>query len=144
MADDRSRRVARIGAVAAPSLSSSYVHLLDEASASLVPVSETFWDELNRGDRPALEHGRLVTQFDFSSSWPHWERHPAGDELIVLLAGRAELVVDLPSGKSRTRLHTPGEFVIVPRDTWHTAQTNEACSLLFITHGPGTEHREVE
>jgi mannose-6-phosphate isomerase-like protein (cupin superfamily) len=144
MADDRSRRVARIGAIAAHSLSSTYVHLPDESSASLVPVSETFWDELSSGDRPMLERGRLVTQFDFSSDWPNWERHPAGDELIVLLSGSAELVLDLPSGKSRTRLHTPGEFVVVPRDTWHTAQTNVACSMLFITHGPDTEHREVD
>jgi mannose-6-phosphate isomerase-like protein (cupin superfamily) len=143
MADDQSRRVARIGASVARSLSSTYVHLPDETRASLVPVSDTFWDELGSGDRPLLERGRLVTQFDFSSDWPNWERHPFGDELVVLLSGSAELLLDLPSGTSRTRLKAPGEFVLVPRDTWHTAHTREACSMLFITHGPGTEHREV-
>jgi mannose-6-phosphate isomerase-like protein (cupin superfamily) len=144
MADDRSRRVARIGAIAAPSLSSTYVHLPDETSASVVPVSDTFWDELSSGDRPALEHGRLVTQFDFSSDWPNWERHPFGDELVILLSGSAELLLELPSGTSRTRMSAPGEFVVVPRDTWHTARTDKECSMIFITHGPGTDHREVE
>lgn len=144
MADDQSRRVPRFGASAAPSLGTTYVHLSDETSASLVPVSDTFWDELQSGERPALERGRLVTQFDFSSDWPNWERHPAGDELVVLLSGSAELVVELEVGTTRTRLSAPGDFVIVPRGAWHTARTRESCSLLFVTHGPGTEHREVD
>jgi mannose-6-phosphate isomerase-like protein (cupin superfamily) len=144
MAEDRSRRVPRIGAIPAPSLSTTYVHLPDQTSASLVPVSDSFWDELTSGERPALQRGRLVTQFDFSSDWPTWERHPEGDELVVLLSGSAELILEHESGESRTRLATPGEFVLVPRDTWHTARTQEACSMLFITHGAGTEHKEVE
>jgi hypothetical protein len=144
MADDRSRRVTRIAAIAAPSLASTYVHLPDETSAVPVPVSDSFWDELSSGERPALERGRLITQFDFSSDWPHWERHPAGEELVVLLSGSAELLLELPSGTSRTRMSAPGEFVLVPRDTWHTARTSEACSMLFMTHGPGTEHRETD
>jgi quercetin dioxygenase-like cupin family protein len=86
----------------------------------------------------------LVTQFDFSSDWPNWERHPAGDELVILLAGSAELCLELSSGTSRMRLSAPGEFVLVPRDTWHTARTTVACSMLFVTHGPGTEHREAD
>jgi mannose-6-phosphate isomerase-like protein (cupin superfamily) len=144
MADDRSRRVTRIAAIAAPALSTTYVHLPDEISANPVPVSDTFWDELASGDRPALERGRLVTQFDFSSNWPNWERHAFGDELVILLSGSAELLLDLPSGTSRTRMSAPGEFVLVPRDTWHTARTDKECSMLFITHCPGTEHREVD
>lgn len=144
MTDDRSRRVPRFGAAAAPSLTSTYVHLADETSVSLVPASETFWDEVVSGEYPGLARGRLVTQFDFSSDWPRWERHPAGDELVILLSGRAELVLELAGGTTRTRLSNPGEFVVVPRNTWHTARTREACSLLFITHGAGTDHRPAE
>lgn len=144
MVDDQSRRVARIGSSAAPSLASTYVHLSDETSASLVPVSDGFWEDLESGQRPALERGRLVTQFDFSADWPNWERHPAGDELVILLSGSAEFVIELELGTTRTRLSAPGDFALVPRGAWHTARTHEPCSLLFVTHGPGTEHRPVE
>lgn len=127
----------------APTLSSTYVHLDAEAGAQLIPVHDSFWEELSSGQRPELERGRLVTQFDFSSDWQNWEMHPEGDELVILLQGDAELVFELPGGITRVRLSAPGEFVRVPRGTWHTAQTRQHCSMVFITAGAGTRQRPV-
>lgn len=125
----------------APSLASTYVHLDAETSAQLIPVDDSFWDELIAGERRELERGRLVTQFDFSSDWSSWEMHPNGDELVILLEGDAELLLELPQGVVRTRLRTPGEFVRVPRGAWHTAHTHVHCSMVFVTAGAGTQHR---
>lgn len=123
-------------------LGSTYVHLKDDLSASLVPVTDSFWPELTSGQRPELYSGRLVTQFDFSSDWPTWEMHPAGDELVVLLHGSVELLLEVNGEQQSHRLTKPGEFVLVPPNTWHTARVTEPCSMLFVTPGEGTQNRE--
>ena len=38
------------------------------------------------------DEGRLVTTFRSETSWSRWERHPAGEEVVVLLSGRIDLV----------------------------------------------------
>lgn len=123
-------------------LGSTYVHLKDDLSASLVPVTDSFWPELVSGQRPELFRGRLVTQFDFSSDWPTWEMHPAGDELVVLLHGSVELLLEVNGEQRSRRLTKPGEFVLVPPNTWHTARVTEPCSMLFVTPGEGTQNRD--
>jgi quercetin dioxygenase-like cupin family protein len=41
-------------------------------------------------------------------------------------------------------LAKPGSYVLVPTNTWHTARTDVATTMLFLTPGLGTEHRPVE
>ena len=94
-----------------------------------------------RGEDPAVEQGRLVSCFEFSENWTSWERHPHGDELVLLLQGRARLLLETTAGIEHVSLTEPGQFVSIPRGTWHTAHTDAPCSMLFITPGRGTEHR---
>lgn len=124
-----------------PSLKSTYVHLRDDRTVSLVPLTDTFWQEVMSEKRPELDQGRLVLQFEFSEDWSTWEMHPVGEELVVLLFGRAELVLEQPGGEQTSQLNKPGDFVLVPHGTWHTARVKEPCSMLFITPGEGTQHR---
>lgn len=126
----------------APRLDSTYVHLGPDGRAELVPVGEAFWSSLASGARPELEVGRLVTKFDFEGSWANWEKHPAGEEIAILIAGEVDFVLDEPSGERIVHLSEPGEFILVPRDTWHTAHGRGRCSMVFVTQGAGTEHRE--
>jgi quercetin dioxygenase-like cupin family protein len=76
-----------------------------------------------------------------AETWTQWERHPAGDELVVQLAGRSILIQDLPGGENRLELG-PGQAVINPKGVWHTADVVEPGTALFVTPGVGTEHRE--
>ncbi len=122
----------------------TYLHFQDNGSASAVPVSETFWQELASGEQPQLDQGRLMTAFSFSEPWSMWERHPAGEELVMLLAGSATLVLE-ESGEARAvQLSDPGSYVLIPRNTWHTARTSVHTTMLFLTPGKGTEHRPVD
>jgi quercetin dioxygenase-like cupin family protein len=121
-------------------LESTYVQLDDDGVARLLPVTDSFWPELMAGRRPDVERGRMVSMYQFAENWPSWERHPAGDELVVLVSGTAELLLEQAAGVTRAKLHRPGEFVLVPRNTWHTAHT-QGCTMLFVTAGRGTEHR---
>ena len=85
------------------------------------------------------DEGRLVTVEPMSGSWDAWERHPAGEEVVVLLSGRADLIQRTADGERRVPL-TAGQALINPPGVWHTADVHEAGQALFITPGRGTEH----
>jgi mannose-6-phosphate isomerase-like protein (cupin superfamily) len=70
--------------------------------------------------------------------------HPAGDEVIVLVSGQVDLILDdNDDGIGRlVRLDRVGACAVIPRGVWHTARTT-GCSLLFITPGKGTDHRPL-
>ncbi len=122
---------------------SSYLHFRDGAEAEVVPVTASFWKELTSGKRPELDEGRLMTAFTFSEPWATWERHPAGDELVMLLSGAATLVLEMADTEQVIELDTPGAYVLVPRGAWHTAKTDVETTMLFLTPGAGTEHKPV-
>lgn len=86
--------------------------------------------------------GRLVSWHRFESSWDSWEMHPHGDELVVCVAGRIELVQERDGVVDRIPLDA-GEAAVNAPGVWHTADlvpgTEATC--VFITSGVGTEHR---
>lgn len=124
-------------------LSRTYVHLGLGSRATPVPDFEWTPEFLARY---AAEHGadgaegRLVMIGSGDSSWTSWERHPAGEELVVVIAGRMTLVQELDGVEHRLDL-TEGQAAVNPRNVWHTADITESCRTLFITPGQGTEHR---
>ena len=85
----------------------------------------------------------LVSCHDFEQDWGGWEIHPHGDETVILLSGKATLVLESESGVETVHLEDEGAFVIVPRNVWHTAKTGRKTRLLFITPGEGTRYREA-
>lgn len=121
----------------------TYLHVRDGGTTATVPLTDSFWDEVMSGQRPELEQGRLMTAFTFSEPWTTWERHPAGEELVMLLSGDATFVLEEGDGHRTVRLSSPGAYVLVPANTWHTARTTVPSTLLFLTPGAGTEHRPV-
>jgi mannose-6-phosphate isomerase-like protein (cupin superfamily) len=82
----------------------------------------------------------LVSAHEFTEDWPTWEKHPAGDELVVLLSGQAVFLLRRESGDESVELKEAGSFVIVPKDTWHTALIDRPTSMLFVTPGEGTRN----
>ena len=85
--------------------------------------------------------GRLVTTHTFTESWTSWEMHPAGDEVVLCLAGAMTLHQEFPDGRNVTVAVAAGEYVINPPGVWHTADIVGEATALFITAGMGTEHR---
>lgn len=122
----------------------TYLHFRDGGRADPVPVSEAFWGELAAGKLPELDQGRLMTGFTFSEPWTMWERHPAGEELVMLLEGVATLVLEEDGQERTVELSQPGSYVLVPQGVWHTARTDVQTTMLFLTPGTGTEHRPVD
>lgn len=121
----------------------TYLHVQDGGKTAPITVTEQFWGELLSGARPELDQGRLMSAFSFSADWPSWERHPAGEELVMLLSGSALLLLEEAGGERALRLDHVGSYVLVPQGVWHTAKTTQPTTLLFLTPGVGTEHRPV-
>jgi len=123
-------------------LSTTHVHL--GLGARAVPLPDFAWtpEYLDAyGERFAADgdEGRLVAMGRNRESWPTWERHPAGEELVVLLSGRVDLIQRLDDGERRIALQ-PGQAVVNPPGVWHTADVHEPGDALFITPGRGTEN----
>lgn len=124
-------------------LSRTFVHL--GLGVRAVPVRDFAWTPeflaaYEASFRDDGDEGRLVCIVAQDATWDSWERHPAGEELVVLLTGRVDLIQDLDGGHRVVELH-PGEAVVNPRNVWHTATVQEPGDALFITPGRGTEHR---
>jgi mannose-6-phosphate isomerase-like protein (cupin superfamily) len=120
-----------------------YVHLGLGARAATLPDFTWSPEYLARyeADHAADgDDGRLVMIGPEAETWTSWERHPAGDEVVVLLSGHQTLIQDVDGEERRIELR-PGQAVINPRGVWHTADVHEPGSALFITPGRGTEHR---
>ncbi len=122
-------------------LDPSLIYLLLRSNGDAQPVQggDAFWSM----PKTELEqHGQswLVSEFSCSNNWPSWEMHPVADELIYLLSGEAEFLLEKPEGLQRIHVVERG-LVIVPRGIWHTAQVSAPSRMFLITMGAGTQHR---
>jgi mannose-6-phosphate isomerase-like protein (cupin superfamily) len=126
----------------------NYFLLEPDGAAVLLPGGGDFWSQLMSGDAtdPGIrrlmksEKGRLLSALTMGADWTNWEMHPAGDEVLFMLEGKATFVLDLPDGLREINL-SAGRLLIIPKGVWHTAKVNEPARLLAITAGLGTQHR---
>jgi mannose-6-phosphate isomerase-like protein (cupin superfamily) len=119
-------------------LTTTYVQLDDGPVATAVDVDDEFWETIDT--RPELHGGRLVGAFHNPEDWGVWEMHPAGDEVVYLLSGAIDVVLEEEHGERIVELE-PGSTCIVPRGVWHTANVHDPGDTLHITRGEGTQHR---
>jgi mannose-6-phosphate isomerase-like protein (cupin superfamily) len=126
-------------------LSEVFVHLGRGATAT--PLPDFSWSpEYLAGYQARFaddgNEGRLVCVVPQDATWDSWERHPAGDEVVVLLSGRVDLVQDIDGTEHVVELQ-PGRAVINPAGVWHTARVHEPGVALFVTPGRGTEAKPL-
>ena len=119
----------------------TYLFLTGEDAVSAEVIEEDFWPAVMAGRRKI--EGRLMAAFDMDADWPHWEMHPNGEEILVLLSGEMQIVLD--DGRTETNVAlAPGGVCLVPRGVWHRGIVPAPSRLLAITAGEGTMHRPVE
>ncbi len=118
-------------------IANRFVVLSPDKVATTVLNSPTVYEDLER-DFGSFKGHELIALHTFEEDWPSWEMHPNGDETVVLLSGAATFVVKHGDVSREIRMDNPGDTVIVPRGTWHTAKIAGKTSMLFITPGEGT------
>lgn len=122
-------------------LFTTFVHLRDDGTARAIPWTADFWQKLVVGDRDRVVGAkRAVAPSDFHVD--EWEMHPHGDELLHLLAGAVDLVLEEPGGERVVGLRA-GQVCIVPRGVWHRLVLREPSDLAFCTPPSGTRLRPV-
>ncbi len=84
--------------------------------------------------------GRIAMVEHSPVSWGAWERHTAGDELVIVISGVAQFIQEIDAEHVRQTV-TPGQAIINPQGVWHTADADEPFSAVYLTPCPGTEHR---
>lgn len=124
-------------------LDRTYVHL--GLGARATPLPDFRWDDeylraYTEAHAADGAEGRLVMINDSRGTWSSWERHPAGDEVVVVLSGRVTIIQELDGGTRPAELG-PGQAIINPAGVWHTCDVHEPGRALYITPGEGTEHR---
>jgi mannose-6-phosphate isomerase-like protein (cupin superfamily) len=126
----------------------NYLFLDTDGTAVVLPGGAEFWRQLMSGQAtdPGVrrlmgsEKGRLLSALSMSTDWTNWEMHPAGDEILVMLEGKATFVLDFADHVREIAL-SAGRLLVIPKGVWHTAKVSEPARLLAITAGSGTQHR---
>ena len=94
----------------------------------IVPVAQ-------RGRAHPGVKGRLAGEARMTKSPPHaGEMHPDGDELLYLVDGAVDVVLDEEAGERCLSLQ-PGQAFVVPCGVWHRVMVKEPCRLLYFTPG---------
>ena len=122
-------------------LESTYLALNGAGRVVCLAGGPAFW--ANMDERPD-EGGALVTVLTGEGDWPHWEMHPRGDEVLVLIEGGLRMLFEREGGQGEVHDMAPGATLIVPAGTWHRAVNQRDVRMLFITYGEGTQHRPVQ
>jgi mannose-6-phosphate isomerase-like protein (cupin superfamily) len=124
-------------------LNSTFLRLRPDASVEPLHLGNDFWQRLMSGKLGTFHNEYLLSTFAYERDWPNWEKHPNGDEVVMLLEGRTTMVLELDGRERLVELAEPCSYVVIPRGAWHTARTSVACRMLALTAGEGTEHRPV-
>lgn len=122
-------------------LSSHYIFLDTAGRAATVKGGDAFWS-LPRDALEPYGHGWLLSEHTFSTDWPQWEMHPQADEIVRLMSGSVELLLEWPTGIQSVRLGA-GSAYVIPKGAWHTVKVIEPCRMLHVTQGAGTQHRPL-
>ena len=83
---------------------------------------------------------------DIEGPGPHLgEVHPDGDELLYVVSGSMELILDDGDGHTvgaeTTVVLGPGDAYVVPRGVWHRLEAMEPSHLVHVTPGPNGGYR---
>lgn len=102
---------------------------LETALADLPELSMRFLARMNQ----------CVLGVSRASQQANWERHPAADELLYVLAGEMD-VTTLTAGGPVVSNVGAGSAFVCPRGLWHRVEPRPTVTMLFATPDEGTEH----
>lgn len=118
-------------------LETTYLAIDGRGEVIPMPVTDTFWQTIDAS--PAATRSMLAV-YPMTADWVSWERHPEGEEVLVLLEGHIEMLMDDGNRQTVAEMRA-GTTLVVPAGVWHRALVRMPGRLLGLTYGPGTDHR---
>lgn len=115
-------------------LAHSILGLKRDGKASLVR-----WES---GPPPRIDGVTIGAPFLTGNAPHNGEMHPDGDEVLFLISGRVDVVLEEDGAENTIELG-PGEALVVPQGVWHKVLLREPGQLLHITPGPRGEWRPL-
>jgi hypothetical protein len=95
------------------------------------------------GPHPTVD-GLTLGVAVMSNDPPHrGEMHPDGDELLYLVSGSVDVVLEEDGREERVELE-PGQAFVVPRGLRHRVTLREPSQILYLTPGPGGQYRPLD
>ncbi len=121
----------------------STIECIDTSQHSIAIGRDLRMDRIaNQRGPQARVDGFQVGVADMTHDPPHdGERHPDGDELILILSGRVTVTVE--SAPNDSIELGAGDACIIPKGEWHRVHLLEPTRLLHITPGPNGDHRRL-
>lgn len=120
----------------------NYVSLGADGAIQTFEGGDKFWN-LAADKLDKIGENWLITEFHFEEDWQTWEMHPHGDEIVYLLSGAMDLILEKDGLRHSVELRSKG-FAVISPNTWHTAKVFAPSDLLVITLGKETQVRAVE
>jgi mannose-6-phosphate isomerase-like protein (cupin superfamily) len=84
----------------------------------------------------------LASEFEFDTDWQNWEMHPNGDEVVYIISGSADFILEGNGATKIIEIRGKG-LIVIPKGIWHTAKALAPCRAMHITMGKGTLHRPL-
>jgi len=128
-------------------LRQTYLHLTPHERAPAIPAGEAFWKQLMTGDftdaqvEAVARGGWLISRFTHDGDWPHWERHPHGDEVLICVSGELAFDIEHADGRQEQVELGAGRTLVMPAGAWHRGRGEGPAELIAVTAGRGTDHR---
>lgn len=98
----------------------------------LTITEDTTEDEANAAVRNVAKIGNLTLGVMSYTGLTPWERHPDGDELLLVLDGDLDVTVLSDEGPVTRKLRA-GEAFVCPQGLWHRQNAEKSVSMLYGT-----------
>ena len=121
-------------------LTQTYTLLHASGEVEQVKGGERFW-EAPRPVKDRVGQHWLLYESYYQKDWNEWVMHPACDELIYLLSGSLEIILDLRCHEKIISLK-PNDVATIPRSIWHTIKIYRPSHVLNISRELDTKHRK--
>jgi mannose-6-phosphate isomerase-like protein (cupin superfamily) len=97
-----------------------------------------FGDEAKEAFAEVAPYRDGAVYVSYYSGSSEWERHPNGDEVVMVLDGTTTVILLKNAGEERYFL-AQKELVVIPAGMWHRFEGSERLMVMTITPQP-TEH----
>lgn len=123
-------------------LSQTYTLLHPTGDVEKVKGGEEFW-KTPRSIHDRVGQHWLFSEQHYQNDWKEWKMHPAGDEIIYLLDGSINVIIEQANLTNTLKLRSSG-VVTIPRQVWYRIEVLDPCHVLNISRELNTKHRQID